>query len=147
MSRHHLSDACGSEAKHCKAANEQLVALGEAQGQGHGGVLAQAQLELLCSNTITLVADDLALACARDVGLGVGLQSFTHVKRCTIRSEQVLVSVRWGRDVCGHERRACLRLVQGGHASAVREACSSHTETESRLQAIAVHIHVVEVAW
>ena len=71
LSCHHLSDACGSEAKHGKAPNEQLVALGEAEGEGHGGVLAQAQLKLLRGYAITLVADDLALACARDVGLGL----------------------------------------------------------------------------
>ena len=82
LSSHHLSDAGSSEAKHCKAAYEQLVALGEAQGEGHGGVLAQAQLELLRSHTIALVADDLALALARDVGLG--LQRVTHVNRRAI---------------------------------------------------------------
>ena len=143
MSSHHLSDACSSEAKHCKAAHEQLVALGEAQGERHGGVLAQAQLKLLRSHAIALVADDLALALALARDVGLGLQRVTYVNRRAIWSGQVLVPVKWGRDVCGHKRQACLRLVQGGQVSAVREARSTHGEVESCLQASEGHIHVV----
>ena len=118
MSCHHLSDACGSEAKHGKAPNEQLVALGEAEGEGHSGVLAQAQLELLRGYAITLVADDLALACARDVGLG--LHGCTCVSGWSISSAQVLVSGKVETSECGHECQTCVRLGQGGQASAGR---------------------------
>ena len=89
MTSNDLTDACRSEAKHGKAPNEQLVALGEAEGEGHGGVLAQAQLKLLRGYAITLVADDLALACARNIGFG--LHSTTCFNACTIYSVRVLI--------------------------------------------------------
>ena len=75
LAGHDLADDRGGKAEHGHAAHEELVGLGEAEGDGHGGALSKADLELLAADGAIggrAVADDAGRARSGDLG---GLQA------------------------------------------------------------------------